>query len=109
MFVPSGAPPRARLNDPEDEDDPSGDRGMDFVDSRDFADQDIPEPATSSANMAPYARFLQSMPDYFNMTQDEYTKAIQALPRPVHTPPPREMSMNEAIQASYNTIFEYQV
>ena len=45
---------------------------MDADDLRDYADQLDIQP-TSPADLGPYARFLQSMPDYLDMTQEEFT------------------------------------
>jgi hypothetical protein len=53
---------------------------MDADEMRDFEDQDPHSPLTSSANLGPYARFLQNLPDFINITQEEYDKAFQALP-----------------------------
>jgi hypothetical protein len=59
---------------------------MDSDELRDYEDQDppvtVPSGPTSTANLGPYARFLHDLPDYFNMTHQEYTKANEALHYP---------------------------
>ena len=74
---------------------------MDADEMRDFEDQDPHRPLTSSANLGPYARFLQNLPDLINMTQEEYNKAFQALPLPTPGPSPQGMSIHAAIEASF--------
>ena len=69
---------------------------MDADDLRDYEDQ-LPSPA----DLGPYARFLQSMPDYLDMTQEEFTRAVDTLPQPSSRTPPPVISIHEAIQASY--------
>jgi hypothetical protein len=56
-----------------------------------------------------YARFLHDRPDYISMTQEEYTKAIEAVPLPMPGPPPQSILIQEAIQTSYYTSYAYQV
>ena len=88
-FVSSGSHSRDRHNEPDDEDDDFyNDREMDADEMRDFEDQDPHRPLTSSANLGPYASFLQNLPDLINMTQEEYNKAFQALPLPTPGPSP---------------------
>ena len=53
---------------------------MDADDQRDFLDQDPHVPPTSSANLGPYARFLADMPDWTEMSEDDYIKALKKLP-----------------------------
>ena len=48
---------------------------MDEDELRDYMDQDPGIPPTSTTDFRPYARFLQ-MPDYSDMTQEEFTKAV---------------------------------
>jgi hypothetical protein len=74
---------------------------MDADDLRDYEDQLPSIQPTSPADLGPYARFLQSMPDYLDMTQEEFTRAVDTLPQPSSRPPPPGISIHEAIQASY--------
>ena len=53
---------------------------MDADDLRDYEDQLPSIHPTSPADLGPYARFLQSMPDYLDMTQEEFTRAVDTLP-----------------------------
>ena len=75
---------------------------MDADDLRDYEDQlELPSiQPTSPADLGPYARFLQSMPDYLNVTQQEFTRAVDTLPQPSSGPPPPGISIHAAIQAS---------
>jgi hypothetical protein len=108
FFVSSGAPCRDQDNNQNDSDsNRSGDREMDADDLRDYADQHPSIHPTSSADLGTYARFLQSMPDYFDMTQEVFTRAVDALPGPSLGPPPPGISIHEAIQASY--IYQYHI
>ncbi len=76
FFVSSGAPARDQHNDRNDSDsDRSWDREMDADDLRDYEDQHPSIHPTYTADLGPYARFLHSMPDYFNMTQQELPRA----------------------------------
>ncbi len=81
--------------------DRSGDRDMDADDCRDYEVHFPSIHPTSPADLGPYARFLKSMPDYLDMTQEEFTKAVDTLPQPSSGPPPPGISIHEAIQASY--------
>ncbi len=74
---------------------------MDADDLRDYEDQLPSIHPTSSADLGPYARFLPSMPDYSDMTQEVFTRAVDALLRPSSGPPPPGISIHKAIQASY--------
>jgi hypothetical protein len=74
---------------------------MDADDLCDYQDQLPSIHSTSPADLGPYARFLQSMPDYFDMTQEEFTRAFDTLPHPSSGPPPPGISIHEAIQASF--------
>jgi hypothetical protein len=47
---------------------------MDADEMLDYEDQDPHIPPTSTANLGPYARFLQNLPDYNDMTQESSTK-----------------------------------
>jgi hypothetical protein len=71
------------LNNPdENDDDHIGYREMDADEMRDYEEQDPHIPPTSTANLGPYARLLQNLPDYNDMTQEEFDKAFEALPLP---------------------------
>ena len=74
---------------------------MDADELRDCEDQDPHIPPPSAADLGPYARFLQNLPDYNNMTQEEFDKAFEALPLPAPWPPPPGISYHAAIEASY--------
>ena len=74
---------------------------MDTDELRDFEDQDPHIPPPPAADLGPYARFLQNMPDYNDMTQEEFDKAFEALPLPAPGPPPPGISYHAAIEASY--------
>jgi hypothetical protein len=74
---------------------------MDADDLRDYEDQLPSIHPTSPADLGPYSRFLQSMPDYLDMTQEEFTRAVDTRPHPSSGPPPPGISIHEAIQASY--------
>jgi hypothetical protein len=81
--------------------DRSGDCDMDADDLRDCEDQLPSIQPTSPADLGPYDRFLQSMPDYFDMTQEEFARAVDTLPHPSSGPPPLGILIHEAVQASY--------
>jgi hypothetical protein len=68
---------------------------------RDYEDQVPHIPQTSIANLGPYARFLQTMPDYNDITQEEFDKAFLSLPLPTAGPSPPGISIHAAIKASY--------
>jgi hypothetical protein len=74
---------------------------MDADEMRDYEDQDPHVPPTSTANLGPYARFLQNLPDYNDMTQEEFDMAFVALPLPRPGPSPPGISFAAAIEASY--------
>jgi hypothetical protein len=61
---------------------------MDADDLRDYEDQLPSIQPTFPADLGPYARFLQSMPDYLDMTQEEFTWAVDTLLQPSSGPPP---------------------
>ena len=52
----------------------------------------------------PYASFLPSMPDWINMTQDEYNKSSEALPLPAVGPVPPGISLEQALKVSYHML-----
>ena len=72
------------------------DGNMDADDLNDFADQN---PNVSTANIGPYARYLSNVPNWADMSQDDFNKAFAALPLPLAGPPPTGCSVHEAIQA----------
>jgi hypothetical protein len=74
---------------------------MDADDLRDYRDQHPSIHPTSSADLGTYARFLQGMPDFSDMTQEVFTRAVDALLLPSSGPPPPDISIHESIQASY--------
>ncbi len=74
---------------------------MDADELHDFEDQDPHIPRPYAADLGPYARFLQNLPDYNDMTQEEFDKAFEALPLPAPGPPPPGISYRAAIEASY--------
>ncbi len=91
----SGAPPIAPNRDEEED----GDRKMDADDLRDYVEQDILPPQRPPASGS-YSSFLASMPDWINMTQDEYNKSWEALPLPAVGPVPPGISLERAIKVS---------
>ena len=100
MFVPSGAPSRVRHNDPVDDgDDLYSDRDMDADERRDYEDQDPHIPPTSTADLGRYASFLQNLPDYNDVTQEEFNTALEALQLPLLEPPPPDIPFYAAIEA----------
>ena len=74
---------------------------MDADDLRDYEDQLPAIQPTSPADLGPYARFLQSMPDNLDMTLEEFTRAVDTLPQPSLGPQPPGISIQEAMQASF--------
>ena len=78
---------------------------MDADEMRDYEDQVPHIPHTSTANLGPYARFLQTMPDYNDMTQEEFDQALRSLPLPTPGPATPGISIHAAIEASY--IYQY--
>ena len=91
----SGVPPIVPNSDGEED----GDSQMDADDLRDYLEQDILPPHSAPAT-GPYARFLANMPDWINMTQDEYTKSWEALPLPAVGPAPPDIPLERAIEVS---------
>ncbi len=71
---------------------------MDADKLRDFLEQDILPPQHAPAG--PYARFLANMPDWMNMTQEEYNKSWEVLPLPAVGPVPPGISLDLAIAVS---------
>jgi hypothetical protein len=98
-LISSGAPPTVPNSDEEEDDDWQ----MDADDLRDYLEQDIVPPQRHPAT-GPYASFLASMPDWINMTQDEYTKSWEALPLPAVGPVPPGISLELAIKVSYHML-----
>ena len=76
-MLSSGAAPILPNSDEEED----GDRQMDADDLRDYLEQDI-VPHQLPPATGPYASYLARMPDWMNMTQDEYNKSWEALPLP---------------------------
>jgi hypothetical protein len=76
---------------------------MDNDEMRDYLDQDPYFPPTSTANLGPYARFLADLPDWSDLSQNDYSKAFKALPRPLPNFAPPGLSIHEAIQARNTT------
>jgi hypothetical protein len=70
-------------------------------------EQDIPPPQRPAAT-GPYASFLASMPDWIDMTQDEYNKSWEALPLPavgrLLLGPPPGISLERAIKVRNHTL-----
>ncbi len=64
---------------PHDSDDGPSDIEMDDDDMHVYLDQDLDVPQTSTANLGPYARFLADLPDWGDLSQNDYTKAFEAL------------------------------
>jgi hypothetical protein len=81
---------------------------MDADDLRNFEDQFSDVPPRSTVKFGPYARFLANMPDWINMSQDDFTKAFAALSLPLAGPSPPCCLIHEAIQARIS-IFRYNV
>ena len=71
-----------------------------MVDLRDYEDQAPHIPPTSTANLVPYACFLKNLPDYSDMTLEEFTKAFEALPLPSPGPSSPGISIHAAVEAS---------
>ena len=76
---------------------------MNAEDLRDYLEQDI-LPLQRPPATAPYASFLASMPDWINMTQDEYNKSSEALPLPAVGPVPPGISLERALKVSYHML-----
>ena len=52
----------------------------------------------------PYASYLARMPDWINMTQDEYNKSWEALPLPAVGSAPPGISLERALKVSYHML-----
>jgi hypothetical protein len=89
------------LTPDDDDDDINGDREMDADEKRDYEDQDPHIPPICTTKLGLYARFLQNLPDYNDITQEEFDKAFEAhlLPKPGPSPP--GISIHAAFKASY--------
>ena len=61
---------------------------MDEDELSNYLDQDPDILPTSTTDLGPYAGFLQSMPDYSDMTKEEFTRAVDVLPLLHPGPPP---------------------
>ncbi len=92
----SGAVPIVPNSDEEED----GDRQMDADDLRDYLEQEIVPPQLPPA-IGPYASYLALMPDWINMTQDEYS--WESLPLPAVGPAPPGISLELAIKVSQHT------
>jgi hypothetical protein len=75
---------------------------MDADDLRDYLEQEIVPPQLPSAG--PYASYFARMPDWINMTQDEYNKSWEALPLPAVGPVPPGISLERALKVSYHML-----
>ena len=112
FFVPPGAPLRDQCNDPAEYDnDLNGDQEMDADEMCNYGDQDPHIRPTSTANLGPYACFLQNLPDYNDMTQEEFDKAFEALMLPTPGPSPPGISIHAANEVSYifTLIYPYHI
>ncbi len=94
-MISSGVPPIVPNSDEEKD----GDHQMDADDLRDYLEQDILPPQRPPVTV-PYATYLASMPDWINMTQNEYNKSWEALPLPAVGPAPPGKSLERAIKVS---------
>ena len=70
---------------------------MDADDFRDYFEQDIVPPQLPPA-IGSFASYLARMPDWINMTQDEYNKSWEALPLPEVGSAPPGISLEHAIK-----------
>ena len=86
----SGAAPSVPNSDEEED----GDWQMDADDFRDYLKQDI-VPHQLPPATGPYASYLAHIPDWINMTQDEYNKPWEALQLPAVGPAPPAYYLNE--------------
>jgi hypothetical protein len=98
-LISSGVPPIIPNSDEKED----GDRQMHADDFRDYLEQYI-APLQRTPATGPYASFLASLPDWINMTQDEYNKSWEALPLPAAGPVPPGISLERAIKVSYHTL-----
>ena len=89
----TGAPPIVPNSDEEED----GDWQMDADGLRDYLEQDIVPPHLPPGT-GPYASYLACMPDWIDMTQDEYNKSWEALPLPAIGPAPPGISLEHAIK-----------
>ncbi len=93
-----GAAPIVSNSDEEED----GDWQMDADDLRDYLEREI-LPQQLPPATGPYASYLASMPDWINMTQDEYNKSWEAFPLPAVGPAPPGISLEHAIKVSEHT------
>jgi hypothetical protein len=100
----AGAPESRPSYPPHESDDGPSDIKMDADDMREDQDPDVPQ--TSTANIGSYACFLADLPNWSDLSQSDYTKAFEALPRPLPSSAPPGLSIHEAIQAR-NTTYRY--
>ncbi len=78
----------SRQTDIADKDNDHSDQEMDADDLCYFEDRFPDVLPRSTINFGPYARFLANMPDWNNMSQDDFNKACAALPLPLAGPSP---------------------
>jgi hypothetical protein len=76
---------------------------MDADDMREYVDQDLDVPPTSTANLGPYAHFLADLPDWSDLSQSDFTEAFEALFWPLSSSAPPGRSIHEAIRARNTT------
>ena len=76
---------------------------MDADDLKDYLEQDI-VPHQLPPATGPYASYLARMPDWINMTQDEYNKSWEALPLPEVGSAPPGISLERALKVSYHML-----
>jgi hypothetical protein len=76
---------------------------MDADDMRDYLDQDLDVLPISTANLGPYVRFLADLPNWSDLSRSDFTKAFEALPRPLPSSAPPGLSVYETIQARDTT------
>jgi hypothetical protein len=99
----AGAPESRPSYPPHESDDGPSNIEMDADEMRDYLDQDPDVPPTSTADLGPYALFLADLPDWSDLSQNDYTNAFEALPRPLPSSAPPCLSIHEAIQARNTT------
>jgi hypothetical protein len=73
---------------------------MDLDGHRDFMDKDIPEGQFPTANPGPIHQFLNGIPDWMNINQEDLDLALESLPIPLKGPIPPGISLQEAIQVN---------
>jgi hypothetical protein len=99
----AGAPESRPSYQPHESDDGPSDIEMDADDMHDYLNQDLDVPPTSTANLGPYSRFLADLPDWSDLSQSDYTKAFEALPRPLPGSAQPGLSIHRAIESRNTT------